>query len=166
MPDQDDPTAPPEQPEPQEPATEDWREGIRESAGLWADRPPDAVSPPAIDPTRWEDFPTFRESFLRWFTEPTANAALRSFGMLLHDLILEANRVQPAEPEGIYRHDLRAALADLRAVQGFLAFIGGELEDLDEDDPEDADSYQLCELAERLARRVARIAVEVEKVLA
>jgi len=128
--------------------------------------PPAAVSPPTIDPARWEDFPTFRESFLRWFTEPTANAALRSFGVVLFDLILEANRVQPDQPEGITRHDLRAALADLRAVEGFLACIGRELEDLDEGDPEDADAWRLCELAEELARKVAKVAVAIEGALA
>ncbi len=127
--------------------------------------PRPAVPPPTIDPAKWEDFPTFRETFLRWFTEPTANAALRSFGVLLHDLILEANRVQPDEPEGIYRHDLRAALADLRAIQGFLAFIAQSQEDLDEDDAEDADSLRLCYLAEQLAPRVGRIADSIEGAL-
>ena len=128
--------------------------------------PPAAVLPPTIDPAKWEDFPTFRETFLRWFTEPTANAALRGFGALLHDLILEANRVQPEEPEGIYRHDLRAALADLRAIQGFLAFIGKSQEDLDEDEAEDADSLRFCYLAEQLAPRVGRIADSIEGALA
>lgn len=128
--------------------------------------PSAAVSPPTIDPAKWEtDFPTFRESFLRWFTEPQDNAALRDFGRMLFDLILEGNRVQPDEPEGIYRHDLRAALADLRAVQGFLAYIGQSQEDLDEDDHEDADSLRLCYLAEQLAPRVGRIADSIEGAL-
>ena len=146
MPDQEEPTtAPPEQPEP---------------------APPAAVLPPTIDPARWEDFPTFRESLLRHCTGPAANAAMRAFGDLLFEMILEWNNTQPDDPEGYVRHDLRAALADLRALEGFLAYIGRETEDLDEDDPEDADSYQLCELAERMAGRLARIAAEIEKALA
>lgn len=48
MPDQDDPTAPPEQPEQPEPTAEapDWREGIQAGAGRWKDAPPAAVLPP------------------------------------------------------------------------------------------------------------------------
>ncbi len=128
--------------------------------------PPVVVSPPTIDPAKWEDFPTFRESLLRHCTGPEANAAMRAFGMLLFEMVLEWNNTQPKEPGGYILHDVRAALADLRALEGFLAYIGRETEDLDEDDPEDADSYQLCELAERMAHRVARIAVEIEKALA
>lgn len=169
MPDQDEPTTPatPE-PEPAEPAAEepDWKEGIRAAAGLWADRPPDAVSPPTIDPAKWEaDFPTFRETFLRWFTNPQDNAALRHFGTFLLNLTIEGNRVQPDEPEGTTRHDLRAALADLRAVEGFLAFIGGQVEDLDEEEPEEEDEYRLCELAGELALKVAKIAARIEGAL-
>ena len=156
---------PPEPQEPAEPAAEapDWKEGIRAAAGLWADRPPDAVSPPKIDPARWEDSPTFRETFLRWFTNPADNVALRSFGTFLHNLTIEGNRVQPDEPEGTTRHDLRAALADLRAVEGFLAFIGEQLKDLDEDEPEEEEEYRLCELAGELAPKVARIAAAIER---
>ena len=47
-----------------------------------------AVSPPTIDPARWEDFPVFRETFLRWFTDPAHNAALRSVGALLFEMVL------------------------------------------------------------------------------
>ena len=143
MPDQDESTAPPEEPT--------------------APRP--AASPPTIDPARWEDFSVFRESFLRHCTGPEANAAMRAFGDLLFEMVLEWNNTQPDDPDGYVRHDLRAALADLRAVEGFLAYIGRETEDLDEDDPEDADSYQLCEFAGEMARRVARIAAAVEGAL-
>jgi hypothetical protein len=55
--------------------------------------PPDAPQPPALppilDPAAWEDFPVFRETFLAFFTEPPYNAALRIFGRLLHELVLE-----------------------------------------------------------------------------
>jgi hypothetical protein len=142
MPDQEESTAPPEQP-----------------------ASPAAVSPPAIDPEKWEDFPTFRETFLRWFTKPEANVAMRAFGLLLHEMMLEWNGSQPDEPGGYIRHDLRAALADLRHVEGFLGYIHGELEDLDEDNPDDADPIQLCEFAGDMARRLARVAAAIEKAL-
>jgi len=127
--------------------------------------PPAAVSPPAIDPAKWEDFPTFRESLLRHCTGPEANAAMRAFGMVLFEMVLEWNGTQPDEPEGYIRHDARAALADLRAVEGFLAYVGREREDLDEDNPENADLIRLCKLAGKQARKVAKIAAAIEKAL-
>jgi hypothetical protein len=127
--------------------------------------PPAALSPPTIDPARWEDFPTFRESLLRHCTGPEANAAMRAFGMLLFEMVLEWNGTQPGAPEGYIRHDVRAALADLRAAEGFLAYIGAELEDLDEGDPEDAAEVRLCKLAAKLARKVAKIGAAIEGAL-
>jgi len=127
--------------------------------------PPAAVSPPTIDPKRWEDFSVFRESFLRHFTGPEANAAMRAFDALLFEMVLEWNGTQPPDPGGYVRHDLRAALADLRALEGFLAYIGQEAEDLDEDEPEDAAPLELCELAEELARKLAKIGAAIERAL-
>jgi hypothetical protein len=39
---------------------------------------PHAAIPPIIDPKGHEAFPTFRETFLVYFTDPTANAAAYS----------------------------------------------------------------------------------------
>lgn len=87
--------------------------------------PPDpedgAVGPPAIDPADFEDFPAFRETFLLYFSDPWANATLRSLGELLFDFVLEYWQHWPDQPEGLLRASLRAAVADLRHVQGFLA---------------------------------------------
>lgn len=124
-----------------------------------------AVSPPTIDPKRWEDFPTFRESLLRHCTGPEANAAMRAFGDLLFEMVLEWNGTQPDEPEGYIRHDARAALAELRAVQGFLAYVGKEREDLSRRNPEHADKIRLCKLAAESARKVAKIAARIESAL-
>jgi hypothetical protein len=79
-----------------------------------------AVSPPVIRPEDFEDDPAFRETFLLYFTDPGANATLRSFGRLLHELVLEFWGMWPPHPEGIFRAELRAAVADLRHVQGSL----------------------------------------------
>ena len=83
------------------------------------DEPPPAI-PPVIDPQHFEDFPTFRETFLLYVTDPDANAALRGFGKLLFDGILALWGDWPDHPEGLFRASLRAAIADLRHVQGAL----------------------------------------------
>jgi hypothetical protein len=81
------------------------------------DDPPPAI-PPVIDPQNFEDFPTFRETFLLYVTDPDANAALRGFGKLLFDGILALWGDWPDHPEGLFRASLRAAIADLRHVEG------------------------------------------------
>jgi hypothetical protein len=83
--------------------------------------PPAPALPPRIDPDRFEDFPTFRESFLICVSDPRANNTLRAFGKLLHELVLGAWGDWPPHPEGIFRASLRATVADLRHVQGSLA---------------------------------------------
>jgi hypothetical protein len=82
--------------------------------------------PPAIVPECWEDFDGFRETFLVDFTVPEHNAALRRLCYVLSALIGEAYRVMPKSPEGWYRTQVRAALADLRFLQGYLAETAGE----------------------------------------
>lgn len=87
------------------------------------DDPPDAPPsiPPIIDPARFEDFPVLRETFMLYVTDPEANATLRGTALLFFDLILHFWGDWPDPPEGMLRASLRAAVADLRAVQGFLA---------------------------------------------
>jgi hypothetical protein len=90
--------------------------------------PPLAVTPP-IDPARWEDFEGFRESFLLHFTKQPDNAALRTVATLLYDLALEASTaLLPSHPEGWARAQVRAAVADLRFLQGFLDSLTKEAE--------------------------------------
>jgi hypothetical protein len=91
--------------------------------------PVPAVTPPTIDPARWEDSEGFRESFLLYFTRADANAALRTVAMLLYDLVLDAGTVlMPDHPEGWARAQVRAALADLRHMQGYLESLTKEAE--------------------------------------
>ena len=85
----------------------------------------EAAIPPIIDPAKFEDFATFRETFLLYFSDPEANATLRSLGNLLHNFVLEYWRFWPDQPEGLLRASLRAAVADLRHVQGFLTEWAG-----------------------------------------
>ncbi|HEX6903348.1 MAG TPA: hypothetical protein VF789_26765 [Thermoanaerobaculia bacterium] len=82
---------------------------------------PPAAIPPIVDPSDFEDHPAFRETFLLYFSDPEANAAFRAVGDLLYDFVLEYWQNWPEHPEGLLRASLRAAVADMRHVQGFLA---------------------------------------------
>lgn len=86
---------------------------------------PPAAVPPILDPASFEDHPAFRETFMLYFSDPEANTALRSLGSLLYDFVLEYWTNWPDQPEGLLRASLRAAIADMRHVQGFLAEWAG-----------------------------------------
>ncbi len=86
------------------------------------------VTPPTINPAEWEEHMGFREVFLAYFPGARENEALRVLGGFLYDLILEAAVLQPEPPEGSVRTQIRAAVADLRFLQGFLAFMGQDAE--------------------------------------
>lgn len=118
-------------------------------------------TPPILDPVAWEDFAVFRETFLLYFTESPYNAALRVFGRLIHELVLEYYHHWPSWPEGVTATELRAALADLRHLEGYLASVGREHQDasLSESDT------VLSVLAGRLARELSRVADEIEQAL-
>jgi hypothetical protein len=124
--------------------------------------PPPPAAPglatPPLDPARWEDFEGFRETFLLNFTDPSQNATLRSLSRMLYHLILETAHLMPVPEEGWLRLHLRAAVADLRFLQGFLAFLGDERRNVAL--PEDEDD--LCRKVSRKARAVGRIADGIE----
>lgn len=119
---------------------------------------PSPAAPPSIEPARWEDFEGFRETFLLNFTDPEQNLALRTVACLLYNLILEAAHAMPGPGEGWVRAHVRAALADLRFLQGFLAFLGEErrAESLPEDE------RVICQAVGRKARALGRIADGME----
>jgi hypothetical protein len=79
-----------------------------------------------ILPARFEDFEGFRETTLAVFTEPGANAALRTVGNLLYTAALEYCQHWPVEPAGAFFHQARAVLADLRHLEGWLAHLDME----------------------------------------
>jgi hypothetical protein len=121
-----------------------------------------AATPPTIDPAAWEDFAVFRETFLMYLTPPGYAAALRTVGEMLHTMILESYNPWPGWPESSTRTEMRAALADLRHLQGFLASVGRE-KDLSSLDPEDA---YLSNTAARLSRQIGHAADGIERELA
>ncbi len=108
--------------------------------------------PPVIDPAAWEDFPVFRETFLMYVTEPAYNTALRRTGEFLFTMLLEHYGNWSAWTESSTRTELRAAVADLRHLEGFLGSIGRE--------------HRLSSLSSEdtaLSRAAARVAVDVGK---
>jgi hypothetical protein len=92
-----------------------------------SDRPqstPQYVTPPLLDPATWENHQGFRESFLVQFLDPRDNFVLRGIGALLYDLVLAHNPPRgghPAESSTVL--EMRAALGDLRHLQGFLGMV-------------------------------------------
>jgi hypothetical protein len=86
-----------------------------------------AAVPAVILPERFEDFEGFRETTLAAFTDPQANTTLRGLGDLLYTMALEYTAHWPHEPCGAYFHQVRAVLADLRHLEGWLAHLAAEV---------------------------------------
>jgi hypothetical protein len=118
---------------------------------------PPAV-PPAINPAAWEDFPAFRETFLMYITPPGYAAAIRKAGEMLYSLLLASPAEWPGWTESSTRTELRAAVADLRHLQGFLRSVGHERR-LSSLDAEDA---FLSRLAAKLAPQLGKLAGWIE----
>ena len=117
--------------------------------------PPDgkdrrAAAPPVIDPDCYERFEGFRETTLAAITDPDANATWRALGDHMYSMALEYCSHWPLEPEGSFRHQARAAVADLRHLQGFLAYLGREVE-----------ASELTPEEEHIARRCATLGSRV-----
>jgi hypothetical protein len=116
---------------------------------------------PRIDPASWEEGEGFRETLLLHVTDPKANTTLRSLGGLLLNLFLECAPSSPHHGEGETRSELRAALADLRHLEGFLISVGREHEVSSLSPADD----ELSQFAGSQALEVSRIAHEIELAL-
>lgn len=119
---------------------------------------PGAAVPPIIDPDAFERFEGWRETTLAIFTEPTANATLRAFAEFIYTVCLEYSHYWPPEPEGSFRHQCRAAVADLRHLQGYLAMLDQARVDASLDDDEE----RISAVCGRLSPRVKKIADALE----
>ena len=113
---------------------------------------------PRIDPASWEEGEGFRETLLLHVSDPEANETLRRLGQFFYNASLACAPSWPHQPEGETRAELRAALADLRHLEGFLASVGREhvvssLSAADE---------ALSEFAERQTLALSRVAEEIE----
>jgi len=101
--------------------------------------PNDPAAPiPTIDPEHFEDFEGFRETTLCVFTEPGANATLRGLGDLLYTMGLEYVQHWPVEPDGAFFHQVRAVLADLRHLEGWLSHLDSQRAEASLSDDEEA----------------------------
>ncbi len=116
---------------------------------------PEAAAPPVIDPPKWEDFAVFRETFLAYFTRPKHAAALRVVGEMLFDMTLATWDQWPDQPEGLLRGQLRAVVADLRHLEGFLV----TLTEAPSPDPYESALHRMSLL---MARRIASVSEHIE----
>ena len=128
---------------------------------MGADTRTPAAGPPIVDPETFQDFEGFRETTLSLFTRPEDNAALRGVGRLLYTLANEFSAGWPPEPEGSLRHQCRAAVADLRHMQGFLGMLGRDLEC----SPAKNHEGYLARVCGRLSPKVQEIADVLDKEL-
>lgn len=116
---------------------------------------PDAVAavPPVLDPDLFERFEGLRETTLAVFTDPVWNATLRCLIDLLYTMACDYSRYWPREPEGSFRHEARAGVADLRHLQGYLAHMGRA-----------AEVTELTPAEARISRRCRGLASRVREV--
>jgi hypothetical protein len=117
------------------------------------------VTPPSVFPAPWQTGHTFSECFLLYVQEEAVKDLLRTIGCALFDAFLNASL--PEFPEGVTVAELRAAVADLRHLQGYLAGVGREHEEAPLTEPETV----LSQLAARQAVELARVADEIELAL-
>jgi hypothetical protein len=120
-----------------------------------------AAVPPILDPDAFERHEGLRETTLAYFTTPEDNAALRRLGALLFGMALECIQFWPKEPGGIFFHQARAAVADLRHLQGYLAMLDQERRDAALTREEE----RVSAVCGRLFPRVQKVADALEKAL-
>jgi len=123
------------------------------------DPAPPPVTPPSIFPAPWRTGHTFSECFLLYVQEEAVRDLLRTIGCALFDAFLNASL--PEFPEGVTVAELRAAVADLRHLQRFLAGVGREHEEAPLSEPETV----LSQFAARQAVELARVADDIDAAL-
>lgn len=74
---------------------------------------------PRIKPVQFEKFPAFRETFLVHFTLPGDAEAFRTIGRLM-DVMANEYRYYWPDGDSAPQAQLRAALGDLRHLEGYL----------------------------------------------
>ncbi len=116
---------------------------------------------PVIDPDAFEEYDGLRESTLAVFTDAKVNTLLREFVDFIYTVCLEYSKYWPREPEGSFKHQTRAALADLRHLQGYVAMLAQQHVDAALEDDEE----HLSRLCGRLAPRLAKIGDTLEREL-
>lgn len=115
---------------------------------------------PEFIPPPWNEADTIRETTLLVIDDPEDREALRRVGRLLYDLAVETTHLPDIKGgETIVRSELRAAAAELRFVEGFLAMVERSAEEAGLPPADEA----LSRFAGRLARKVGALAERIEK---
>jgi hypothetical protein len=97
----------------------------RQGAALDPDAPSLAARLESLtDPAVYAEGQPWKETFLARLTDPEQSRAFRIVGQAIEEHLSEFARHLPREPEAFPVTDLRAAAADLRALQGYLADRG------------------------------------------
>jgi len=123
----------------------------------------DCAVPAEIDPAHFEDFEGFRETTLAAFTDPRANDVLRGLGDLLYTQALEYARHWPREPGGAFFHQVRAVLADLRHLEGWLDHLDKQRAEASLSADEETVSVLCGTLAPRLRAIGDAVAAELRR---
>lgn len=118
----------------------------------------------------WEAHAVFRETYLHLYPEEDLRAAYRRIGVALYDQALAYEETYKPRGEVPIKGDLRAAVRDLRQLQGYLHHLGADpsgLEPggLDPGDVEPANLIRLFALALDVADQLGAQAIRLEAML-
>jgi|SRR5579863_695831 len=108
----------------------------------------------------WDESDSFRETTLRQFGDPQDREALRRVGRMLYDMALETTlgtTQAQLDESSLTRAELRAVLADLRYLEGYLSLLGRSSKECSLLPADDA----LARFAGRLAGKVGALARSV-----
>ena len=113
-----------------------------------------------MTPKPWNEADTIRETTLLVIDDEAEREALRRVGRLLYGLAVEVTRLPDiGDGESIAHSELRAAAAELRFLEGFLAMVGRAREESSLPDDEEA----LSRFAGRMARKGGALAERIEE---
>jgi len=116
-------------------------------------------------PPPWNESDSFRETGLICIDDPEDREALRRVSRLIFDMSLEVSHElgvsHELEGDSMTRAELRAAVADLRYLEGYLATV---LRESEESSLPAADNA-LSVFAGKMARQVGAIAQAIEEEL-
>jgi hypothetical protein len=111
-------------------------------------------------PPPWNEADSFRETGLIGIDDPEDREAVRRVSRLIFDMSLEVTREVKGE-SSVTRAEMRAALADLRYLEGYLVMVGREAEESSLPAADNA----LAVFAGKLAGQLGAIAQAIEREL-
>lgn len=124
---------------------------------------------PRLTADQWDEAGVFRETYLSELFDEQAANLFRDYGILQLVFVRESQMGWPFRSIDSTVHRLRAVMADLRHLQGFLAaFSERPEEDKETDDEQGGEELvmqgdRFAELGQRISNRIAALADEIEK---